>query len=95
MKLEFEWDLSKATANALKHGVTFEEAATIFEAEKILVKDDMKHSLAEKRRIALSSSNQNRFLVVSYTERAGRIRIISARRASRKEITQYEQKTGK
>lgn len=90
MKLDFEWDLVKATINTLKHSVSFEEASTVFDAEKILVKLDIKHSLIEERKLALGLSNENRLLVVVFTERTPKIRIISARRANRKEIEQYE-----
>jgi uncharacterized DUF497 family protein len=93
MKLDFEWDITKATQNALKHGVSFEEAASVFDAEKILVRKDIKHSLIEDRKIALGPSNLNRFLVVIYTERENRFRIISARRANQREKGQYEQQT--
>lgn len=95
MKLEFEWDIVKATINVLKHSVSFEEASSVFEAEKILVKFDPIHSLIEERKIALGPSNQSRLIAVVFTERHQRIRIISARRASRKEIEQYEVKTRK
>jgi len=93
MKLEFEWDISKATLNALKHGVSFEEATSVFEAEKILTKKDAKHSILEDRTAAIGPSNQNRLIVVIFTERDKRFRIISARRANQKEREQYEQKT--
>lgn len=93
MKLEFEWDISKATLNVLKHGVSFEEAASIFDAEKILIKKDIKHSIVEDRKAAIGPSNLNRYLVVIFTEREGRFRIISARPAKQKEREQYEQKT--
>ncbi|MFI5264960.1 MAG: BrnT family toxin [Candidatus Kapaibacterium sp.] len=84
---------NKATQNVLKHGVSFEEAASIFDADKILLKKDLKHSILEERKIAIGPSNLNRFLVVILTEREDRIRIISARPAKQKERQQYEQKT--
>ncbi len=90
MKLDFEWDLVKATINTLKHSVSFEEASSIFDAERIVVKPDSKHSLIEERKLALGPSNENRLLVVVFTERTPKIRIISARRANRKETEQYE-----
>ena len=93
MGLIFEWDPNKAKANFFKHGVTYEESATVFSDYYSLTIDDPHHSLREKRNITLGLSVNNRLLVVVHTDRGGRIRIISARPASRKERRQYEKKT--
>jgi len=75
----------------LKHKVAFEEAATVFGDERSLTIDDMAHSEQEKRKITLGKSVKNHLIVVVHTERGERIRIISARKASRKERKQYEE----
>ncbi len=91
MGLFFEWDINKARTNVLKHKVAFEEAATVFGDERSLTIDDMAHSEQEKRKITLGKSVKNHLIVVVHTERGERIRIISARKASRKERKQYEE----
>lgn len=75
----------------MKHKVAFEEAATVFRDERSLTIDDMAHSEQEKRKITLGKSVKNHLIVVVHTERGERIRIISARKASRKERKQYEE----
>jgi uncharacterized protein len=75
--LEFEWDPRKAAANLAKHGVSFEEAATVF--------GDPRHSSEEGRFVLLGLSQDQRLLAVLYVERGETIRIISARRATRRE----------
>jgi uncharacterized protein len=89
----FEWDSAKARANVLKHGVSFEEAATVFLDPEALDGPDLRHSSAEPRRFRLGRSAAARILMVAYAERRrgdGQvIRIISARRASRKERKAY------
>lgn len=75
----------------MKHKVAFEEAATVFGDERSLTIDDMAHSEQEKRKITLGKSVKNHLIVVVHTERGERIRIISARKASRKERKQYEE----
>jgi uncharacterized protein len=93
MPLSFEWDLSKAKANLAKHGVGFEEASTVFGDPLSLTIPDPAHSQVEDRFIILGHSHQAKLLVVVHTERGDNIRIISARRASRKERKHYEQKS--
>ena len=88
--LHSEWDSSKARSNLAKHGVSFEEASTIFGDFRAITVNDPKHSLLEKRYITLGCSYHNRILVVVHTERAGKVRIISSRPASRKERYQYD-----
>ena len=91
MSLEFEWDGDKAAANQKKHRVTFEEAATVFADPFAAIFDDDAHSEEELREIIIGHSAENRLLPVSFTERAGAIRIISARRATKRERQDYEE----
>jgi uncharacterized DUF497 family protein len=92
----FDWDPEKATANQLKHGVSFEEAATAFLDPEGLDGEDLGHSRGEPRRLRLAKSSKGRVLVIVYTERRRGheeiTRIISARQASRKERKSYEAK---
>lgn len=91
MGFEFEWNDAKEAINQLKHGVGFQEAATVFGDIGALNMPDPKHSLAERRFVLLGRSVRDRVLVVCYTERPPRTRIISARLASRRERRQYEE----
>ena len=90
----FDWDPRKAKSNRLKHGVSFEEAATAFLDPTGLDGEDVEHSESEERRLRLAKSSLGRVLVVAYTIRRTDdeevTRIISARRASRKERKKYE-----
>ena len=88
--MEFEWDPAKAAANLTKHGVTFSEASTIFGDPFEVTIPDPAHSEGEARFLSLGLSVESRLLVVAYTERAGRIRIIHARLAAAKERKAYE-----
>jgi len=88
--MEFEWDPDKASSNATKHGVDFAEAATVFGDPLELTLSDPGHSIDEFRFISLGRALSGRILVVSYTERDHRIRIISAREATPRERRQYE-----
>jgi uncharacterized DUF497 family protein len=88
--VEFEWDPEKEQSNIQKHGVNFTEAATVFGDPLELTISDPDHSIGECRFLSIAHSSRNRILVVSYTERENRIRIISARTASPKERRQYE-----
>jgi hypothetical protein len=89
--LTFEWDANKAGSNLAKHGVGFEEAATVFGDPMSITIPDPMHSQTEARFIILGYSHAGRLLVVIHTERGDNIRIISARRASRRERAQYEE----
>ena len=91
MPLNFEWDEKKAKTNATKHGVGFEEAATVFADPLSLTIPDPAHSQAEERLIILGESHSGKLLVVVHTERGDNLRIISARRASRRERKNYEE----
>ena len=88
--LIFEWDEKKAYQNIKKHGVSFEEAATVFSDPLSITIYDPLHSKDEDRFVILGMSNKNRILVVVHTDRDDRIRIISARKAIKKERKQYE-----
>lgn len=87
----FEWDAKKAKSNAHKHGITFEEAATVFGDPLALMMPDPDHSTGEQRYVLLGNSNQQRLLVVAFAERTLRTRLISARRATRNERRRYEE----
>ena len=93
MALIFEWDADKAQSNERKHGVTFEEASTVFADPLASTIHDPDHSEDEDRYLSLGLSSKNRVLVVSFTDRDEKIRIISARVASRRERKQYEEAT--
>ena len=88
--VEFEWNPDKEQANVEKHGVDFTEAATVFGDPLELTIADPDHSVGESRFLSMGLSSLNRILVVSYTEREERIRIVSARVAAPKERRQYE-----
>jgi len=87
----FEWDPVKAEANVRKHGVTFDEASTVFGDPLNLLISDPDHSLDEERYLLLGMSNRRRLLIVAFAERPPRTRLISARRATREERRQYEE----
>jgi uncharacterized DUF497 family protein len=87
----FEWDPEKAEANTSKHGVSFAEAITAFGDPLSMNMSDPDHSEGEQRFIVLGISDRYRLLVVSYTERPPRTRIITARLATRRERRQYEE----
>jgi len=89
--MEFEWDQSKAASNLSKHGVTFDEAITVFHDPLYLDFFDPDHSYDEYRYIIIGQSSNKRLLIVSYTEYGERVRIISAREATRKERKDYEE----
>jgi uncharacterized DUF497 family protein len=91
MAFTFEWDPRKAAANERKHGVSFDEAATAFADPHGLVVDDPRYSVGEIRVALLGHSEAGRLLAVMFTERGGRIRLISARKATRREHRQYEE----
>jgi uncharacterized protein len=90
MGATFEWDESKADMNEQKHGVSFDEAATVFEDPLSLTVVDEAHSEAEDRFVDIGESRSGRLLVVVYTERDETIRIISCRLATRTERRTYE-----
>jgi len=87
----YEWDPAKAAANVRKHGVSFEEAASVFLDHAALTFLDPDHSEDEERAITIGRSSRQRVLLVAHTEREDRLRIISARRGTRQEQGQYEE----
>lgn len=89
--IRFEWDAKKAAANQRKHGVTFDEARTVFFDENAKLINDPDHSDDEDRFVMLGLSSNFRFVLVChcYREQGNVIRIISARKASTKESKQY------
>ena len=91
MQYTFAWDAEKARRNVDKHGVSFEEAATAFSDPLSRTISDPGHSDSEDRFILMGLSRQSRLVVVAYTERGDRLRIITARLASRRERRQYEE----
>jgi len=90
MALVFEWDAEKASSNLDKHGVSFEEAGSAFADPLSLTIPDPAHSEGESRFILVGMSAGGRLVVVAHTERQDRIRLISAREASRRERRAYE-----
>jgi uncharacterized DUF497 family protein len=89
--MKFEWDPNKALANYLKHGISFDEATTVFKNSTALVVDDTEHSEVEDRRKIIGHRMQMRVLVVIFTIRHESIRIISARKANEREKKKYRQ----
>ena len=90
MSLEFEWDEDKAKTNLKKHRVSFEEASSVFGDPLALTIPDPLHSEEEDRFVTLGESHRHRLLVVVSTDRGNKIRIISARVATRRERKDYE-----
>ncbi len=91
MGLRFDWDDHKARLNLRNHGIGFDEAATVFVDPLARIFDDEAHSVEESREIIIGHSSEDRLLLVCFTERADVIRIISARKATRKERSDYEE----
>ena len=89
--MQFEWDENKAASNLSKHGVSFEEAKTVFDAPLYVDFFDPDHSDEEERYLIVGKSNRGRLLIVSYTERGNSIRLISARVVTRAEREAYEE----
>jgi uncharacterized DUF497 family protein len=88
--MAYEWDKNKAKLNDEKHGVSFDEAATVFDDPFFLVFPDPMHSVDEIRYLIMGESSALRMLLVVYTERQDEVRIISAREAIAKEVKLYE-----
>ncbi|CAA9892892.1 conserved hypothetical protein [Candidatus Methylobacter favarea] len=89
--MKYDWDKNKAVANLSKHGVSFEEAKTVFDDPLYVDFYDPDHSFGERRFILLGESAHRRLLFVSYMERNNNIRLISAREATLSERKAYEQ----
>ena len=88
--MDFDWDPRKAKENERKHDVSFLEAATVLGDDLGVTVPDPDHSFDELRFLTVGLSSQTRLLIVSYAERDGKYRIISARRLTRKERKAYE-----
>ena len=91
MKLIFEWDEIKAKANFKKHKVSFEEGKTVFNDPFLFTFPDNEHSAKEERHITIGLSAHGRILILTHTERQGKIRIISCRKATARERRFYEE----
>jgi uncharacterized protein len=89
--MKFEWNPRKAAVNLKKHGVTFQEAATVFGDQLAITFQDPDHSDGEERQMTFGISLQNRLIVVSHTQRKNRARIISTPLMDRKERVIYEE----
>jgi len=88
--MEFEWNPDKSEANLKKHGISFHEASTVFDDPLAITFNDPDHSIREHRFLTFGYSRMSQLLVVIHTERHGKTRIISARRATRQERKIYE-----
>lgn len=91
MATRFEWDEAKAEANLHNHGVSFDEAQTVFLDEWAVIYPDPDHSVREERLLIVGTSKKQRLLIVSFTERGKNIRLISARKVTRAERKKYEE----
>lgn len=89
--MEFEWDTRKAAVNLKKHGVSFQEAATVFGDTMAITYPDPDHSESENRSITFGMSRDHRLLVVAHTARGVKIRIITARLMAKHERKIYEE----
>ena len=92
MNLRFEWDARKALTNQVKHGLSFEEAMSVFIDPLARIFDDPDHSVAESREIIIGLSQKQRLPVVCFTERRDTVRIFSARKATKWERQDYEER---
>ena len=88
--MRFEWDRKKAESNIRKHGVSLDEAVTVFYDPLAATFNDPDHSVGENRWITIGYSSQGRLLVVSHADRRRAVRIIGARRATSRERKKHE-----
>ena len=88
--MEFEWDPNKAKANLRKHHVSFEEGTTAFKDALAAIYEDPDHSVRERRYLMIGSSGRGRLLHIAFADRGERIRIINARKVTKKERELYE-----
>lgn len=91
----YEWNAAKAKANIQKHGISFDEAAAVFLDPLALTFPDPHHSGAEEREITIGHTAEHQVVFVSHCQRGDHLRIISARKATRRERKQYEEGIGK
>lgn len=94
MSLRFEWDPKKAEANLAKHDVSFEEAMTVFADPLARIFPDEEHSVDELREILIGHSARQQLILVNFTGIDDRVRILSARKATRMERKDYEENVG-
>jgi uncharacterized DUF497 family protein len=92
MVLRFEWDPQKAARNLAKHGVSFEDGASAFGDPLGRIESDPRHSVGEERFVLMGFSRGQRFLAVMFAEHGETILLISARRATRRERREYEER---
>jgi len=90
--LRFEWDVNKAEVNTGKHGISFDEAVTVFYDPLSATFSDPDHSVTENRWITVGYSHRGQLLVVCHTDRGEVVRLISARKATKREIKNHEEK---
>jgi uncharacterized protein len=88
--MRFIWDENKAESNALKHGITFEEAITVFADPYLQFTQDSQHFQGEVREWAIGEAENGSIVVVVFTMRGQQMRIISARSATKRECQRYE-----
>jgi uncharacterized DUF497 family protein len=94
MSLRFEWDPNKAEANLAKHEISFEEAMTVFADPLARIFPDEEHSVDELREIIIGHSAGHQLILVYFTGIDDRVRIFSARKATRRERKDYEENVG-
>lgn len=92
INLAFEWDEAKAVANLKKHRISFEEAKTVFTDPFSITVDDPKHTADERRFVDIGAAASGKVLVVSYTQRGEKIRLISCRKSTKSERKIYEER---
>ena len=92
MSLQFEWDPKKAKENLARHGISFEEALTVFADPLAQIFGDEEHSMDEPREIIIGHSAKHRLVLVCFTARRTRVRLFSARKATHLEKKDYEEK---
>jgi uncharacterized DUF497 family protein len=90
--VNFEWDPGKARQNRRKHRISFQEAATVFGDPLAVTYPDPDHSTSEQRFITVGMSSAGQVLIVAHVDRSENIRIISARKTTKRERKQYEEK---
>jgi uncharacterized DUF497 family protein len=88
--VQFEWDVEKARRNFVKHGVSFDEAVTVFSDPLAVTIQDPDHSAQEQRFLTTGLSKRPRLIILAHTDREGRVRIINARVVTPTERSQYE-----
>jgi uncharacterized DUF497 family protein len=94
MSLRFEWDPKKAETNRVKHDVSFEDALTVFADPLARIFPDEQHSVEELREIIIGHSARRQLILVNFTGIDNRVRIFSARKATRRERKDYEENVG-